>query len=151
MFNDNFVDDTYSKSMLFSSFKFNFKFSFAPQTNIKHELFALQGVTILTSRHNHSRYFLVRTFFMTYLFLEKDVFVLSRVQDKVGASIFSGPIFNYSFQQCSQQRGSLNFFSSPQCKYTNFIYLKSKKPIRILILFTYLFLYGNFNLRIASL
>ena len=38
---------------------------------------------------------------------------------------FSGPIFNYSFQQCSQQRGSLNFISSLQCKYMNFIYLKS--------------------------
>ena len=33
--------------------------------------------------------------------------------------------FNYSFQQCSQLQGSPNFISSPQCKYMNFIYLKS--------------------------
>ena len=39
----------------------------------------------------------------------------SRVQIPYGPEFFfSGPIFNYSFQQCSQLRGSLKFVSSPQ-------------------------------------
>ena len=49
----------------------------------------------------------------------------SWVQIPYGPEFFSGPIFNYSFQQCSQLRGSLNFIYSPQCKYMNFIYRKS--------------------------
>ena len=53
------------------------------------------------------------------------VTIISWVQIPYGPEFFSGPIFNYSFQQCSQLRGSLNFISSPQCKYMNFIYLKS--------------------------
>ena len=39
---------------------------------------------------------------------------------------FSGPIYNYSFQQCSQLRGSPNFIFPPQCKYVNFHISKKK-------------------------
>ena len=59
----------------------------------------------------------------------------SWVQIPYGPEFFSGPIFNYSFQQCSQLRGSLTFVSSPQCKYMNFIYLKSLKAHELRIFF----------------
>ena len=65
-----------------------------------------------------------------YLLLKTLLFLLRTKQDMAeflpkNRHLFSGLIFNYSFQQCSQLRGSHNFIYSPQCKYMNFIYLKS--------------------------
>ena len=52
---------------------------------------------------------------------------IARVMDfnPLRARIFFRSYFQLLFQQCSQLRESLKFVSSPQCKYMNFIYLKS--------------------------